>query len=273
MKIKAIMKRTLKTVTPTDTLLHARDLMVWSEIRHLPVLESGSLVGILSERDVAAYQAQIGESIASNPRDTVDRAMRRDPQTADPEDTVADVSAKMADMRIGCMPVLSKGELIGIVTTTDILAVQASSTSEPSAPEGPVVSEAMTADVEVARPDDGLMDSAARMQRLRIRHLPVVDVDNRVLGMLSDRDIRSAVGDPRGLGRKGGPGPRIATLKVRNVMTQPVITVNQNEPCIKVARSFAEVSASAVAVVDHSDRLVGMLSYIDVLRALADHYD
>lgn len=58
-------------------------------------------------------------------------------------------------------------------------------------------------------------------------------------------------------------------MRVRDVMSTPVITVRPHELCTDVARYFADLSASAVPVVDDEDRIVGIVSYIDVLRLLA----
>jgi CBS domain-containing protein len=106
MKISAIMNRFPKTISPADTLIRARDLMVWGDYRHLPVLdaETGRLVGILGERDIAQYEAKTGGNIRANASDTVSMAMRKEVHTAGPDDSVAEATARMAAEQVGCLP-------------------------------------------------------------------------------------------------------------------------------------------------------------------------
>ncbi len=122
MKLKDIMKKNVETIGSKDTLLSAHKLMAAVDVRHLLVVDDGTLVGVLSERDVAIHQENIGESIFSSPTDTVSRAMRGDVQTAGPEDEVAGAALRMSSLRIGCLPIIDGEEIIGLVTTTDVLA-------------------------------------------------------------------------------------------------------------------------------------------------------
>ncbi len=264
MKLREIMQRFPQTVRPDDKLVHARDIMVWGQFRHLPVLDGDKLVAVLSERDIAAHQARTGESLASSPGDTVNMAMQTDLHTAHVDDSVIEAAARMAAEKIGCLPVLDTGELVGLVTTTDVLAAEVRKAMVST--EGMSVREVMSRDPETVHPDDNLLDAAARMQQLRIRHLPVVDGSNSVLGMLSDRDVRTTIGDPTRAFRDGKS--RLNGIKVKDVMSSPVITTTANETCKSLARVFITQETSAVPVVADDDRLIGIVSYIDLLRAL-----
>jgi CBS domain-containing protein len=125
----------------------------------------------------------------------------------------------------------------------------------------------MTREPATTHPDDYLLDAAARMQELGVRHLPVVDGQDRVLAMLSDRDVRSAIGDPaRALG-----SPHIVSidlLKVRDAMSQPAVTTSGERSCREIGRLFADRAIGAMPVVDDDGKLLGIVSYIDVLRVL-----
>lgn len=84
--------------------------------------------------------------------------------------------------------------------------------------------------------------------------------------MLSERDVRAAIGDPVRLRRDRADLPE---LEVRDAMSQPPICVTEEEPLSALARLFADGRLGAVLVVDRADRLVGAISYVDVLRSLA----
>ena len=267
MTIADIMQRFPRTVYPDDDLIVARDMMVWSGIRHLPVLSQGKLVGVLTERDVLAYQARLGEGERGGRNHPVERAMHPSPQSCAPSDSVIEVAARLAASKIGCLPVTEFGELVGFVTTTDVLESQVRAAMTSKSDTGPTVADVMTADPHCVRASDGLLDAAARMRTHGVRHLPVVDGDRRLIGMLSDRDVRGVIGAPR----TDAPAEDTdsARPQVGDAMTRPGTSVSPGDRCSDVARHFIRMTASAVAVTDEDEVVVGILSYIDLLRVLA----
>jgi CBS domain-containing protein len=100
----------------------------------------------------------------------------------------------------------------------------------------------------------------------RIRHLPVVDASSTVVGMLSERDVRTLVGDPSRVAGRGRNG--LDQTLVGDVMTRPVIAVPFDCPLADVARSFADHRIGAVPVLDKFGALIGIVSYIDALRTV-----
>ena len=115
--------------------------------------------------------------------------------------------------------------------------------------------------------DDSLIDAAARMAARGIRHLPVVDGDHRVVGMLSDRDVRTQVGEStlHTLDLTNA-GTRIDLLRVGDVMTRDAFVLRHDAPFSEVARVFTEQRVGAVPVVDDQDHLIGIISYVDVFK-------
>jgi CBS domain-containing protein len=270
MKAHDIMSRYPRTVSPDSDLALAISMMAWADIRHLPVVERGHLVGLLTEQGVIAYHAARGAIATTEP---VALAMTSDPQTAGPDASVTELAGRMAEAKLTCLPIVDKGVLLGIVTTTDLLRAQVRSAMTP-APATPAakktVADVMTRDVLVVHPDDDLLAAAARMQQRHVRHLPVVDGAQRIVGMLSDRDVRAAVGDPAGVFERRSRPVALELLKVRDAMSQPAITTNADRPLDEVGRVFVSIAASALPVVDERGLLVGILSYVDVLRGLTE---
>lgn len=120
MKLREIMKAGPQTVAETTPLGEAHQLMSKLGIRHLPVVAAGRLCGILSTRDILAYRA----TTAFRDdwwRAPVGVAMVRSPQTANPEDSLTEAAARLANARIGALPIVDGGALVGIVTVTDVL--------------------------------------------------------------------------------------------------------------------------------------------------------
>lgn len=268
MLVKDMMNRYPMTVQPDDLVWLATQKMTWAGVRHLPVIRDGALVGLVSERDLAVHHAQVEHG--ENAR--IESIMRPHPQTASPEDSITEVTGRMASSKISCLPVVDKGALVGIITATDILSSQVRTALSAAPPRGQRVEDVMSRDVEAVHPDDHLLDAAGRMQNRSIRHLPVIDGEGKVVGVLSDSDVRMAIGDPmRAFDEtRGAAGStRLDALRVEDAMSRPPVTTTPDRLCSEVARDFVGMRASAVPVVDDSGALVGMLSYIDLLRGLA----
>jgi len=124
----------------------------------------------------------------------------------------------------------------------------------------------MTREPVTVASDDTLLDAAARMADRNVRHLPVVDGERHVVGILSDRDVRTVVGDWLRPFRPSDAVVRARTCRVGDAMTRDVFVVNQDAPFDEVVRVFTDQRVGAVPVVDDTDRLVGIISYVDVFR-------
>lgn len=125
------------------------------------------------------------------------------------------------------------------------------------------VADYMTSNVVTVSSESPLAVAADLMTRRRIHHLPVLDPAGRLVGILSDRDIRSAVGFDRTLSDK---------LKVCEAMTHDPVTITPVAGLDEALEILAEGRFGALPVVEGGDaenpRLVGILTTVDLLRAL-----
>ena len=130
-KVRSRMKTELVTLSPDDTLREAVRLEMQRKIRHIPVVDaSGKLVGIVTDRDIKrALPSPLTGQLAREEYDSVldetlvGKVMTRDPQTVSPETTLADAVQLMFEKKIGGLPVVENGKLVGIYTQTDALAL------------------------------------------------------------------------------------------------------------------------------------------------------
>lgn len=266
MKLDAIMKRFPQTVESSDTLTHARDFMVWGDFHHLPVVDraSGRLVGILTDSDIARHQSITGESIWDRPGDSVDMAMSRVAHTADPDDTLEEAARRMMSKQIDCLPITQYDRLVGLVTIREVLNAEAHAFSKAQNQVEPQVQDVMDSSPRRVHPEDHVLDAAARMLWYQIRQLPVINGDEEVVGMLFDRDVRARIGDPVLGFTETTPE---SLLPVRELMRKPDVIVHRHQSCVTAARMLAATYASVVPVEDDDNRLVGIVSYVDLLRA------
>ena len=127
--VSEIMTREPYTLGPDSNLAEARQLMAEHHIRHIPVLSNdGSLVGLVSQRDVLAAE---DSSVVSSQQaiDATDRyvalssVMTAPVQTVDERDSLRGTAMILQKSKVGCLPVLRDGELVGIITDTDFVAI------------------------------------------------------------------------------------------------------------------------------------------------------
>ena len=117
----------LVTISATDRLSTVEDIMTLGHVRHMPVVQGGKLVGVVSERDLLRTSLSNLTEFGSEERRLflhaveIARVMSAPPITIGPEATVAEAARMMAERKIGCLPVLEDDELLGILTETDVL--------------------------------------------------------------------------------------------------------------------------------------------------------
>lgn len=265
MKVRDLMQPRVFTVDPLDTWAMATQLMLWAGVRHLPVVEQGRVVGLLSERDAIAARSSGG---LSRP---VGESLEGAARFVHPDDDAAEVVARMLGDVTDAFPVVEQGRLVGIVTTTDVLARVLGGELGLTVTEaiGGTAADVMTRDPDTAKLDDALLDAVGRMRHRGVRHLPVVDGEHRVIGMLSDRDVRTVIGDLAVSEGDQGLRARIQLARVGDVATRAPLTVKEDAPLTQLARLFADHRIGALPVLDAKGRLVGIVSYVDVLAGAA----
>jgi acetoin utilization protein AcuB len=116
--VRQFMTAAPHTIAPTRSLAAARQLMLKHHVRHLPVLEGGRIVGLVSERDLLLVESLPGV----NPTDVhVDEAMVANVYTVHPDTPIGQVVETMIDRKAGSAVVCDGDRVLGIFTTIDAL--------------------------------------------------------------------------------------------------------------------------------------------------------
>lgn len=124
MLVEKIMKKNVYTLPPTATIREALQLINNKRIRHIPIIdETKQVIGIVSDRDVRDASPSIlddhaKQDVLNKPIKTI---MSYPVVTIHPLDFVEDIAKIFYDEAFGCLPVVSEGELVGIVTEKDML--------------------------------------------------------------------------------------------------------------------------------------------------------
>ncbi len=126
------MSRKVVSISADDTLRIVKEIMEGGSVRHLPVVRRGDLVGVVSQRDLLKASLSNVMGLPAEEHSlflegvSISEVMTAPPITVEADATVQAAAKLMAERKIGCLPVLDKGKLLGIVTETDVLRYFAS---------------------------------------------------------------------------------------------------------------------------------------------------
>lgn len=126
-KVRDLMTRDPTTLGRNETLDLAESIMNLGRIRHMPVVDDGRIVGILSQRDL--FRSALITALGFGRKTTsaliktipIKEVMTENVITISPEASVKEAARVMMEKKIGCLPVVEDQKLIGLVTETDIL--------------------------------------------------------------------------------------------------------------------------------------------------------
>ena len=126
-RVRDIMQTGVVTVSAGDTLSTVEDIMTLGGVRHMPVVRAGTLVGVVSERDLLRASLSNLTGFGQEERRAflqvveITRVMSAPPIVISPEDEIEQAARLLAEKRIGCLSVIEEGKLVGLLTETDVL--------------------------------------------------------------------------------------------------------------------------------------------------------
>ena len=133
MEVMHWMTRLVHTLKPLDSIAHAREMMERHRINQVPVVVDGHLVGIVTDRDVRDATPSVFDSgqhgrarrpapAASDPAHIkVEEVMMSNVLSVGPQDSVENAAQIMRRERVGSVPVVEDGRIVGILTRSDVL--------------------------------------------------------------------------------------------------------------------------------------------------------
>lgn len=135
----------------------------------------------------------------------------------------------------------------------------------------------MTRQVVCVNPETSLLETAERMAAANISGIPVVNEQNEVLGMISEKDFLKKMGaEPSGsfmgvisqcLKNKGCVALPIRGKTAADIMSAPAVTVEPERPLSEISQLFAEKQINRVPVVDPDGRIAGIVTRADMVQS------
>lgn len=282
MRLAALMKTLVYSVKPGDSLDRAICQMDEHSIHHLPVVDDQQLVGVLSDRDLLVAvgwrleceRRPEPEAPFVGPRE-VRAIMSAPPIFLGPDNHIHTAARIMAEGKFHCLPIVANHKLIGLVTSTDVLNAfcppRNFSADSPRLIEE--VRQHMRTHVLTMHPEEPVHRAVKLMREACIRHLPV-SVEGRIVGMVSDRDVRRACGTEMvedEMAQVRGEfymGP----ATVREIMSRHLQMIREDNLIIDAIGRMVDHQIASLPVVRDGHELVGLLTDTDLLRLIA-HLD
>jgi acetoin utilization protein AcuB len=133
------------------------------------------------------------------------------------------------------------------------------------------IDKSMTTNVVTVRPEDSILDAREKMTQFRVRHLPVVEQDNTLVGIVSDRDIRSAMPSTLLEGEaKEREMELVSQYRVKDIMTKNPVTISPMGTIEDALLLMQRIKVGAFPVVDSQGKLKGIISIRDLMRAFVN---
>ncbi|MBL8877645.1 MAG: CBS domain-containing protein [Phycisphaerales bacterium] len=281
MNIMNFVTRQVSTLSPADPIDRAIALMEENGIHHIAVKCDDRLVGMVSDRDVLVSTGwmlvcerqvsdALGVGVVGPTR--VEQIMSRPVISLSNADSARDAATAMTIRKIGAIPVLSDGRLVGIVTDTDLVRwlreLATTNTAADRVLSSPVSTRMRTMVVSAA-PDDPLSDIVDTFRSCRFRHVPVT-VDQRLVGVISDRDVRRALGwtTVRSMQAARSGESIDAPRRAADIMQTNVITATSKMSLRDALASMIYHQVHSLPVVDGM-QLKGIITVTDYVKAIA----
>lgn len=131
-----------------------------------------------------------------------------------------------------------------------------------------IIKDWMTRDVLTVTPDVTMMRAAKLMKDKGIRRMPVVDEHGKVVGIVSDRDIKEASPSKATTLDVHELYYLLSEIKIKDIMTKKPITIRETETVVKCAAIMHDRKISGLPVLNEKDELVGIMTQNEVYRVL-----
>ena len=133
------------------------------------------------------------------------------------------------------------------------------------------VSRSMTSKVITIQPDATVLEAQKTMATHQIRHLPVIDGEDRLVGVVTDRDVRSILPydcfkNPDCVKEQ----EKYSGVKIKDIMTAELLTISPSDTIQDALLMFQKKRVGAFPVVDDAGKLKGIISVRDLLRAFTN---
>ena len=268
MHVKDIMKEEIVLVDKDQNIPDALKLMKKHKISRLPVVNTNSdhvreLVGMVTEKDIAMRLGSSKYGKLPPSHFHVSTVMEQDPLVVEADQSLGTVAQIMIQEKLDGMPVVSKDEVIGVLTKTSFLEICKGKPYNVTK-----ISDRMQGEIITVSPTDRLVHARRCLIDNGVGRLPVVE-DDVLVGILTAKDVANAMISFRKIVPDKYKNSRIRNLLVEDVMTQNVRTIDPDSTLEQVSTMMLENRYSGIPV-EEEGSLVGIITKTDIIEYIAE---
>ena len=262
MQIKNLMSEEIITIDKDQNLSDALKLLRKHNVSRLPVTNHKELVGIISERDIAAKLGSSKYESMPASRLHISSVMVKDVFTVPETMQLDEVAKLMLENGIGSVPVMDDdGNMVGIVSKADFVTLAVGIAFDKI-----TVKEIMTKDLTVVSPTERLVHARRLMIEDHVGRLPVVE-DEKLVGMLTSKDLMRAFIDFRKKVPEKYQKSQIKEVLVEYIMSSNPTVTSKDATISEVAKVMIETGYNGLPVLE-GNQVVGIITQTDILRLI-----
>ena len=262
MQIKNLMSEDIITVDKDQNLSDALKLLRKHNVSRLPVTNNKELVGIISERDIAAKLGSAKYESMPASRLHISSVMVKDVITVPETMQLDEVARLMLENGIGSVPVMDEDDkMVGIVSKADFVTLAVGIAFDKI-----TVKEIMTKELVVVSPTDRLVHARRQMMEAHVGRVPVVDEED-LKGMVTSKDLMRAFIDFRKKVPEKYQKSQIKEVLVEDIMSSNPTVTTKDATISEVAKVMMDTGYTGLPVVE-DDNVVGIITQTDILRLI-----
>ncbi|MGF7117098.1 CBS domain-containing protein [Methanobacterium oryzae] len=268
MHVKDIMSSEVVVVDKDQNIHDALKLMKKNKVSRLAVVNgpgrnNKELVGIITEKDIAL---RLGSSKYGNLAPShfhVSTVMSPDLITVESNQNIGNAAKMMIDNKIGGIPVVDNGELVGIVTKTDFIK-----TCQGVPYTDNIIKDRMKTNLMTIKPQDRLVHARRMIIDENVGRLLVIDGDS-IEGIITAKDIACSMVSFRKVVPDKYQSARIRNLIVEDIMTQNVRTIEENATLADASTMMIEENFSGIPVMN-DEGIAGIITKTDIMNFIVE---
>jgi predicted transcriptional regulator len=263
-----LFSRQTVSITRQESVLKSALLMRQRNFRHLPVVEFGRIVGMISAQDIVdslhltLRSSSSREEVKRSLEIPVERIMSTHPIVVEPWDGLTEVVKKFCFYNVGALPVVDQhGVVQGIITLRDLVGLMGTS----STPLNVQVEEIMNTDLATVDSNSSLGYAVTLMSLRRVRRLPITSKDRAVVGVITNKDILRHVERIA----SGGQEPSGFEHRISDFMMRDVLTISREDDVRVAANTMMIFGVGGLIIDDPPAGKFGLVTERDLVRTLA----
>lgn len=269
MQIKNLMSEDIVTIDKDQNICDALRMMKKHKISRIPVINTNEnhekeLVGIISEKDIATKLGSSKYGHMAPSHFHVSTVMVKDVITANETEDVDKTAKMILEKNIGAVPVISNGDLVGIITKSDFIDI-----CKGKAYEKILAEEIMSSEIISVSAQDRLIHARRVILDSKIGRL-LINENDELGGILTSKDIARALISFRKHVPENHQQAQIKNVFVEEVMSKNVKTLSTNSTVSDVANSMLETGYNGYPIVNENDNVVGIVTQSDLLGLIVD---